>query len=830
MSICCPCCKVSAFCNMSGCCCWGSLWCRKGKFTQRCPAKDTGIDDSYDRYPSLTRRHLNEGGSSCCHQSFVHDEWKNTGDHAERTKCVDINKEIDQTERMSLSRFMTEGKRQAEDEESSLTDSSGGVTGAGKTLRKGLTFDRVRGRSFLLFGKRESMEREESVVHPEMEERLALYRMYGQQLAATGAAPRTATADYHEDPSEGRLRLLRSALQRRRVRFAEGPNFGLVSPGNVETDRHFRRSNISRRKRSGYRTPHVAVCAVMFLIAILQTTAPVAEAFAAGSASLNTEHTVSIFEDSSSDFGEDGICLNPETCRLSSMAFDTSSVKVADEPTPTPPPYSTNPSGPFCGSFDSPSYDSRYSHFMNYYAPIGYLKDVEEVAARELTRFSGQSYLDYTGSGVYQASQVMGRCADLLANGYGNAHSRNPSADLTDSRLTESRTMVLRFFNAPPEDFSTVFTSGATGALKMVGEDFPWTSSSKFFYLRVNHNSVLGIREYAANNKAEFRALSEREIEEILTNRENDIRLSQEMRGRDLNTDNRRNNPYCLFAFPAKDNFCGKLYPLEWVDRVHRVGLSDNCEWRVLLDAAAYAPTHTLDMKKWPADYTAISFYKMIGYPTGLGVLLLKNNDATLFNKLYWGGGSVVAATCDTRWCRKKDNPSLRFEDGTVSFLAIAGIKYGFNKLLEIGMDRISAHISALTVYMAVELDNLQHLIGSHVVERYGDKKPTGGVIAFNILKPDGDYVNFGQVEMQSSEVGIHLRTGCFCNPGACQDYLGLTAADIEEASSSRESCSDPVSNQRRKILGAVRVSVGYLSTFEDVDRFLQFVRQTYVM
>eukprot|EP00922_Rhytidocystis_sp_ex-Travisia-forbesii_P065419 GHVS01097213.1.p1 GENE.GHVS01097213.1~~GHVS01097213.1.p1 ORF type:complete len:829 (+),score=76.88 GHVS01097213.1:224-2710(+) len=828
---------------MSGCCCWGSLWSRKGKFTQTCPATDRGIEDSYDRYPSLRRRHLNEGGSSYSHQSFVHDEWKNTEDRTERTKCVDLNKEVDKTERMSLSRFLTEGDRQAEEEESNRTDSSGGLRGGGKTLRKALTFDAIRGRRFLSFGKRGCMEREESVVQPEMEERLALYRMYGQQLAATGAAPRTATADYHEDPSEGRLRLLRSALQRRRVRFAEGPNFGLVSPRNVQTDRHFRRSNISRRKRSGYTTPHVAVCAVMFLIAILQSAAPVAEAFVAPSSSLTTEHTVSIFEDSSGDFGKDGICLNPETCRLSSMTLDTSPFKGADEPaapqiyyhtqpTPTPPPYSTNPSGPFCGSFETSasSYDSRYSHFMNYYAPIGYLKDVEEVAARELTRFSGQSYLDYTGSGVYQASQVMGRCADLLANGYGNAHSRNPSADLTDSRLTESRTMVLRFFNAAPEYFSTVFTSGATGALKMVGEDFPWTSSSKFFYLRVNHNSVLGIREYAANNKSEFRALSEMEIEEILINREHDMKLSQDMKGRGLKTDDRRNNPYCLFAFPAKDNFCGKLYPLEWINRVHRVGLSDNCEWRVLLDAAAYAPTHTLDMQKWPADYTAISFYKMIGYPTGLGVLLLKNNDATLFNKLYWGGGSVVAATCDTRWCRKKDNPSLRFEDGTVSFLAIAGIKYGFNKLLEIGMDRISAHISALTVYIAIELDNLRHLIGSPVVERYGDKKPTGGVIAFNILKPDGDYVNFGQVEMQSSEVGIHLRTGCFCNPGACQDYLGLTAADIEEASSSRESCSDPVSNERRKTLGAVRVSVGYLSTFKDVDRFLQFVRQAYVM
>ena len=35
----------------------------------------------------------------------------------------------------------------------------------------------------------------------------------------------------------------------------------------------------------------------------------------------------------------------------------------------------------------------------------------------------------------------------------------------------------------------------ATGALKLVGEAFPWTRDSCFAYTRDNHNSVLGIRE-----------------------------------------------------------------------------------------------------------------------------------------------------------------------------------------------------------------------------------------------------------------------------------------------------------------------------------------------
>lgn len=55
---------------------------------------------------------------------------------------------------------------------------------------------------------------------------------------------------------------------------------------------------------------------------------------------------------------------------------------------------------------------------------------------------------------------------------------------------------VLNFFNASPREYKCIFTSGATAALKLVGETFPWSSQSTFMYTMENHNSVLGIREY----------------------------------------------------------------------------------------------------------------------------------------------------------------------------------------------------------------------------------------------------------------------------------------------------------------------------------------------
>ena len=42
----------------------------------------------------------------------------------------------------------------------------------------------------------------------------------------------------------------------------------------------------------------------------------------------------------------------------------------------------------------------------------------------------------------------------------------------------------------------------AAGALKLVGEGFPWTRGSCFAYTRDNHNSVLGIREQVRSHAA----------------------------------------------------------------------------------------------------------------------------------------------------------------------------------------------------------------------------------------------------------------------------------------------------------------------------------------
>ena len=53
----------------------------------------------------------------------------------------------------------------------------------------------------------------------------------------------------------------------------------------------------------------------------------------------------------------------------------------------------------------------------------------------------------------------------------------------TDAEIKEVRNIILEFFNANELEYSVVFTSGATGALKIISESFPWDSNTEFWYI-----------------------------------------------------------------------------------------------------------------------------------------------------------------------------------------------------------------------------------------------------------------------------------------------------------------------------------------------------------
>jgi len=251
---------------------------------------------------------------------------------------------------------------------------------------------------------------------------------------------------------------------------------------------------------------------------------------------------------------------------------------------------------------------------------------LDELRASDYSRLdaAGHVYLDYTGGSLYAERQVRLHQQMLLRGVYGNPHSANPASALTTHLVAQCRARVLRYFNASPEEYEAIFTPNASGALKLVGESYPFKHGDRFLLTFDNHNSVNGIREFDRAHGAMTTyipvTLPELRVDESRL----DDYLSLAKPG--------QNN---LFAYPAQSNFSGVQHPLSWIERAHAHG------WDVLLDAAAFAPTNRLDLSRCRPDYVALSFYKLFGYPTGVGVLIARRDALAKLHRPWFAGGST---------------------------------------------------------------------------------------------------------------------------------------------------------------------------------------------
>ncbi|XP_049936458.1 retrovirus-related Pol polyprotein from transposon RE1 isoform X4 [Nymphaea colorata] len=253
--------------------------------------------------------------------------------------------------------------------------------------------------------------------------------------------------------------------------------------------------------------------------------------------------------------------------------------------------------------------------------------------------------------------------------------------------------------------------------------------------------------------------------------------------------------------------------------------------WKVLIDAAKGCATQPPDLTRYPADFVVISFYKIFGYPTGLGALVVKKEAAALLEKAYFSGGTVVASISDLDYVKRRKNIEDLFEDGTQSFLGIASLRHGFKLINMLSLPSVERHTSTLNAYVRKALLAMRHENGSLVCVLYGlnDAKGQGPTIAFNLKRPDGTWYGYHEVEKLASLSGIQLRTGCFCNPGACAKYLGLSHSELFSNIEAGHVCWDDYDVLHGKPTGAVRISFGYMSTFEDAKKFIDFIEKAFV-
>ena len=441
---------------------------------------------------------------------------------------------------------------------------------------------------------------------------------------------------------------------------------------------------------------------------------------------------------------------------------------------------------------------------------------IDDLRATDYARLDrlGHVYLDYTGGGLYAESQLRKHHELLSAQVLGNPHSDNPTSAASTQLVEQARTAVLEFFNASPDEYTVVFTANASGALKLIGESYPFEPGDRYLLSYDNHNSVNGIREFARGSGASVTYLPVGDPE---------LRLDDEMVRRELS----RTTPghHHLFAFPAQSNFSGVQHDLAWIEEAHDRG------WDVLLDCAAFAPTNRLDLGRDKPDFVPLSFYKMFGYPTGTGALIARRDRLAELRRPWFAGGTITLASVQGEGWHHLIPGASGFEDGTVDYLGLPAVTIGLAHLTSVGIDTIHERVMSLTQWVLAEMEALHHTNGAPMVRIFGPTDMTcrGATIAFYLLAPDGVPFDVDRMEELAGREHISLRTGCFCNPGDGEVAHHITRDDMAECFADRscavtfDECHEIIRDSTGKMPNTMRISLGLASNFADIYRFMTF-------
>ncbi|KAK0614574.1 pyridoxal phosphate-dependent transferase [Immersiella caudata] len=433
-------------------------------------------------------------------------------------------------------------------------------------------------------------------------------------------------------------------------------------------------------------------------------------------------------------------------------------------------------------------------------------------------------YLDYTGSGLASQTQYLASASRLTTTVYGNPHSVNPTSEAATALIENTRARILQHFNADPHEYAVIFTANATGAARLVAESYPFRRGRKLVLTADNHNSINGIREFARVKHARTVYVPTIAPELRVDGASVVQALKPRLRSLFSCRGGRDAGKNGLFAYPAQSNFSGVRHPLSWVEMAQQRG------YDVLLDAAAYVPTGQLDLSVVKPEFVTVSWYKVFGYPTGVGCLIAKREALERLDRPWFSGGTVTAAAVGIPFHRIAPGGE-GFEDGTVNFLAIPDVKVGIDWIRGVGTGVVETRVKCLTGWFLERLLAMKHSDGHPMAVVYGptDMKMRGGTVSFNLLDSSGKVIDERLVAYESSAAMISLRTGCFCNPGVGEAAFGLDVRVLKTLHREHNVHMDRyIDVLGLPSGGAIRVSFGIASTARDVDKFFGFAEKTY--
>lgn len=373
-------------------------------------------------------------------------------------------------------------------------------------------------------------------------------------------------------------------------------------------------------------------------------------------------------------------------------------------------------------------------------------------------------YLDNSATSFPKPEPVYQAVTDAMRHAGANPGRGGHRMSLDAARLVhETREAVAGYFGID-DSSRLVFTSGATEAINL----------ALFGLLSPGDRVVTTSMEHNAVARP-LRVLQDRGVEVARAEAGTDGLVEPEQIIRHCTTGTR------LVAMTHCSNVTGTLQPIA------EIGAA--CRERgilLLVDAAQSAGLFPIDVARDHIDLLAFPGHKGLYGPPGTGGLYVR--DGIDLEPLVYGG---TGANSDSD--RQPAHLPERFESGTLNVPGLAGLRAGIAFVREVGSTAIREHERQL---VGALLDGLARL---DPVQLFGplDADLHGGAVSFTISGRDPAEIGFAL----DHKYGIMVRVGLHCAPDAHRTIGSYPA-------------------------GTVRVSPGYFNTRDEIDHFLQAVRE----
>ncbi len=330
--------------------------------------------------------------------------------------------------------------------------------------------------------------------------------------------------------------------------------------------------------------------------------------------------------------------------------------------------------------------------------------------------------------------------------------------------LFEARKNLAKLFAVKnPNDIS--FALNTTGALNQAIKGF-LKPGDHVVCTAIEHNSVRRPLEYLKRRIGI-------EVTYLETDAKGNIRLEDVAESMRANT--------ALVVCSHSSNLLGNILP---VDKIAEIAKKSGA--KLLVDAAQTAGTLPIDVDGMGIDMLAFPGHKGLLGPQGTGGLYV-HPDIELEPLMHGGTGSKS---------EEIDQPNIRpdrYEAGTQNTAGIAGLNAGVKFILNESVHKIHTKEWNLTQRL---MEGLLALNGIHVLGPDPGEDRTG-IVSFTMRDIDPSEVAF----ILDQHFQIAVRAGYHCTPLAHQSAGTLAT-------------------------GAVRASVGYYTTEEEVDYFIDAVKQ----